>query len=87
MEELSFIKEWFQNSKGFLYKGYSKITYYNANTDQLQYTFYFEFSMIINRESEGFTAFKPLSSKATSTCNPNKECVTQDDTISTTQSG
>ncbi|CAD8124867.1 unnamed protein product [Paramecium sonneborni] len=70
-----------QNSNQFLYKGYYAIAYYAANTDQLQYTFYFEFSMIINREGEGFTAFKPLSRKATSTCDPNKECVTQDDTI------
>ncbi|CAK68453.1 unnamed protein product (macronuclear) [Paramecium tetraurelia] len=70
------------NSNQFIYKGYYAISYYAAGTDQVQYTFYFEFSVTIDRATGASvdTAFKPLSQSSTIGCTPNAACVTKADT-------
>ncbi|CAD8204227.1 unnamed protein product [Paramecium pentaurelia] len=70
------------NSNQFLYKGYYAIAYYAANSIQLQYTFYFEFTAIVDRNTGlSEAAFKPLSRKATATCNPFEQCDPNGDSI------
>ncbi|CAD8211787.1 unnamed protein product [Paramecium octaurelia] len=70
------------NSNQYIYKGYYAIAYYAAGTDQLQYTFYFDFAVVVDRmTNQAETAFTPLSRKATASCNPNELCENQGDSI------
>ncbi|CAD8210718.1 unnamed protein product [Paramecium pentaurelia] len=61
-----------QNTNQFIYKGFYAIAYYAAGTDQVYYTFYFEFSVTVDRATGAAvdTSFKPLSQKATVVCAP-----------------
>ncbi|CAD8196860.1 unnamed protein product [Paramecium octaurelia] len=72
-----------QNSAQFIYKGYFAIAYYAAGTDQVQYTFYFEFSVTVEKASGASveTAFKPLSYSSTASCTPSASCNAKADTI------
>ncbi|CAD8125406.1 unnamed protein product [Paramecium sonneborni] len=70
------------NSDQFIYKGYFAIGYYAAIVDQLQYTFYFEFSVTIEKETGvGIdTAFKPFTSFSTFQCMIDQPCIATADT-------
>ncbi|CAK92781.1 unnamed protein product (macronuclear) [Paramecium tetraurelia] len=72
-----------QNSAQFIYKGYFAIAYYAAGTDQVQYTFYFEFQVTVDKASGASvdTAFKPLSQSSTLGCTPSASCNTKADTV------
>ncbi|CAK63884.1 unnamed protein product (macronuclear) [Paramecium tetraurelia] len=69
------------NSNQFIYNGYFAIAYYAAGTDQLQYTFFFQFSVTIDKATGSAldTAFKPLSQTSTAQCNPD-QCTAHADT-------
>ncbi|CAD8126210.1 unnamed protein product [Paramecium sonneborni] len=66
-----------QNTEQFVYKGYYSIAYYIANTDQLQYTLYFQFTVTVLRSNGAAvdTSFKPISQKESVGCTPNLPCV------------
>ncbi|CAK68444.1 unnamed protein product (macronuclear) [Paramecium tetraurelia] len=71
------------NSNQFVYKGYYAVAYYAAGTDQVQYTFYFEFQLTVDKSSGASvdTAFKPLTQTSTLGCTPNAACTTKADTV------
>ncbi|CAD8210720.1 unnamed protein product [Paramecium pentaurelia] len=71
------------NSAQFIYKGYYAVAYYAAGTNEVQYTFYFEFSVTVDRASGASvdTSFKPLSQTSTLGCAPNQACNAKADTI------
>ncbi|CAD8121575.1 unnamed protein product [Paramecium sonneborni] len=71
-----------KNSEQYIYNGYFALAYYAADTDQLQYTFYFEFQVIVNRNNGAAidTAFKPLSAKSTVGCSLEASCTAKPDT-------
>ncbi|CAD8211121.1 unnamed protein product [Paramecium octaurelia] len=70
------------NSNQFIYKGFYAIAYYAAGTDQVQYTFYFEFSVTIDKATGASvdTAFKPLTQTATAGCAVGASCNAKADT-------
>ncbi|CAD8113137.1 unnamed protein product [Paramecium sonneborni] len=70
-----------QNSNQNIYNGYFAIAYYAAETDQLHYTFFFQFS-IINDRFIGIlinTFFQPFSAASTLSCII-EECTAKPDT-------
>ncbi|CAD8211799.1 unnamed protein product [Paramecium octaurelia] len=70
------------NSNQFIYKGYYALAYYAAGTDQLQYTFFFEFSLTIDKSTGAAldTSFKPLSQQSTIGCTTTSGCKATADT-------
>ncbi|CAD8126201.1 unnamed protein product [Paramecium sonneborni] len=56
--------------------------YYAAGTDQVQYTFYFDFTVTIERASGApvETAFRPLSYQSTVGCTTVEKCIAKADT-------
>ncbi|CAK64608.1 unnamed protein product (macronuclear) [Paramecium tetraurelia] len=70
------------NSNQFIYKGYYALAYYAAGTDQLQYTFFFEFSVTIEKGTGAAldTSFKPLSYQSTLGCTTSSGCNVKPDT-------
>ncbi|CAD8185193.1 unnamed protein product [Paramecium octaurelia] len=71
------------NSNQFIYKGFYAIAYYVTGTDDVQYTFFFEFSVIVDRATGTSvdTVFKPLTQTATIDCLPNQICQIKTDSI------
>ncbi|CAD8105098.1 unnamed protein product [Paramecium primaurelia] len=72
-----------KNANQFIYKGFYAISYYAAGTNEVQYTFYFEFSVTVDRGTGASvdTSFKPLSQTATVGCAPNQTCNAKADTV------
>ncbi|CAD8126213.1 unnamed protein product [Paramecium sonneborni] len=70
------------NTNQFIYKGYFAVSYYPAGTDQVQYTFFFEFAVTIEKGTGAAieTAFKPLTQTSTAGCTPGGVCTAKADT-------
>ncbi|CAK64602.1 unnamed protein product (macronuclear) [Paramecium tetraurelia] len=64
------------NTEQFIYTGYFALAYYATGTDSLQYTFFFEFSIIINKATDPLydPFFKPLSQRSTFNCTITSAC-------------
>ncbi|CAK64605.1 unnamed protein product (macronuclear) [Paramecium tetraurelia] len=67
------------NSDQFIYTGYYALTFYATGTDQLQYTFFFELSLSIDRtKGTAFESlFKPLSIFYQA-CHGRSDCIQHD---------
>jgi hypothetical protein len=62
------------NSNNYVYTGYYAAAYYAAGTTQVQYTFYFSFTVTVNKSTGAAvdTAFHPLNQKETLGCTTDK---------------
>ncbi|CAD8115986.1 unnamed protein product [Paramecium sonneborni] len=58
------------NTDYYIYNGYYAIAYYYAGTEELQYSFYFDFTLLVERKTGAVveTVFKPLSQRVTAGC-------------------